>query len=125
MNLDGFDLPIKELKGTNPVNSLDFSEKGLGPASAIVIAALISDNASQVPASLTCLDLSVGSYYHGRVNGIGPDGGLALAEALQSNTTLQELRLWGNDIGPEAAKLMSRWIAVSSSVTSVRAFRNS
>jgi len=46
VNLDGFDLPIKELKGTNPVNSLNFSKKGLGPASAIVIAALISDNAS-------------------------------------------------------------------------------
>ena len=114
MNLDGFDLPIKELKGTNPVNSLDFSEKNLSPESATVIAVLISDNTS-----LTCLDLSVGSYYHGRVNGIGPDGGLALAEALQSNTTLQELGLWGNDIGPEAAKLMSRWIAVSTSLTQV------
>ena len=46
VNLDGFALPIKKLKGTDPVESLDFSNKGLRPASAIVIASLIGDNAS-------------------------------------------------------------------------------
>ena len=46
MNLDGYALPIKKLKGTEPVESLDLSRKGLGVASAIVIASLISDNAS-------------------------------------------------------------------------------
>ena len=34
LNLDGFALPIKQLKGTDPVKSLDFSTKGLGVASA-------------------------------------------------------------------------------------------
>ena len=53
VNLDGFALPIKKLKGTDPVESLDFSSKGLRPASAIVIASLIGDNAS-----LTQLDVS-------------------------------------------------------------------
>ena len=46
MNLDGFALPIKKLKGTDPVESLDLSGKDLGPASAVVIASLIGDNAS-------------------------------------------------------------------------------
>ena len=46
VNIDGFALPIKKLKGTDPVESLDFSDKGLRPASAIVIASLIGDNAS-------------------------------------------------------------------------------
>ena len=46
MNIDGFALPIKQLKGTEPVESLDFSGKGLGPASAIVIASLIGANGS-------------------------------------------------------------------------------
>ena len=49
MNLDGFALPIKKLKGTEPVESLDLLHKGpwgLGVASAIVIASLIRDNAS-------------------------------------------------------------------------------
>ena len=46
MNLDGYALPIKKLKGTEPVESLDLSHKGLGVASAIVIASLICDNAS-------------------------------------------------------------------------------
>ena len=53
MNLDGYALPIKKLKGTEPVESLDLSHKGLGVASAIVIASLICDNAS-----LTRLDVS-------------------------------------------------------------------
>ena len=44
MNLDGYALPIKKLKGTEPVESLDLSGKKLGVASAIVIASLISVN---------------------------------------------------------------------------------
>jgi hypothetical protein len=43
VNLDGFDLPIQQLKGSQ---SLDFSGKGLCVASAIVISALIGVNAS-------------------------------------------------------------------------------
>ena len=46
MNLDGYALPIKKLKGTEPVELLDLSYKGLGVASAIVIASLIGVNAS-------------------------------------------------------------------------------
>jgi len=37
-------LPIEELKGTVPVESLDLSRNDLGVASAIVIASLIGDN---------------------------------------------------------------------------------
>ena len=44
MILDGGWLPIKKLKGTEPVESLDLSGKNLGVASAIVIARLISAN---------------------------------------------------------------------------------
>ena len=46
VNLDGFALPIKTFNGTDPVESLDFSDKGLGVASAVVIASLISVNSS-------------------------------------------------------------------------------
>ena len=53
MNLDGYALPIKKLKGTEPVKSLDLSGKKLGVASAIVIASLISVNGS-----LTSINLS-------------------------------------------------------------------
>ena len=44
VNLDGYALPIKKLKGTEPVESLDLSNKRLGVASAIVIASLIGVN---------------------------------------------------------------------------------
>ena len=53
VNLDGFALPIKQLKGIETVASLDFSGQALGIASAVVIASLIRDNAS-----LTRLDVS-------------------------------------------------------------------
>ena len=46
VNLDGYALPIKKLKGTEPVESLDLSGKKLRVASAIVIASLISVNGS-------------------------------------------------------------------------------
>ena len=46
VNLDGYALPIKKLKGTEPVESLDLSGKKLGVASTIVIASLISVNGS-------------------------------------------------------------------------------
>jgi hypothetical protein len=41
VNLDSYALPIKKLKGAEPVESLDLSNKGLSVASAIVIASLI------------------------------------------------------------------------------------
>ena len=52
INLDGFALPVKQLKGTEPVASLDFSSKRLGVASAIVIAKLIEFNSVEQPQHL-------------------------------------------------------------------------
>ena len=43
-NLDGFALSVKQLKGTDPAESLDFSKKGLGVASASLIASFIKEN---------------------------------------------------------------------------------
>ena len=46
VNLDGYALLVKKLKGTDPVETLDLSGKGenLGVASLVVIASLISVN---------------------------------------------------------------------------------
>ena len=43
-SVDGHPLPIDQLKGTTPTESIDFSEKGLGVASAIIIASCIGGN---------------------------------------------------------------------------------
>ena len=43
-SIDGRPLQIKELSGKEPVESTDLSVKGLGVASAVVIASLISSN---------------------------------------------------------------------------------
>ena len=44
-SVDGHALPIDELKGTKPLESIDLSEKHLGAASAIIIVACIKENA--------------------------------------------------------------------------------
>ena len=44
-SVDGHALPIDELKGTKPVESIDLSGKKLGVASGIIIAACIKVNA--------------------------------------------------------------------------------
>ena len=90
VNLDGYALPIKKLKGTEPVESLDLSGKNLHVASAIVIASLISVNGS-----LTSLDLSknqlCGLDFLGRgtftIQGI-----TAIADALRVNGALTKMK---------------------------------
>ena len=44
-SVDGHALPIDELKGTKPVESIDLSGKYLKVASGIIIAACIKENA--------------------------------------------------------------------------------
>ena len=44
LRLDDYPLPIKELKGDEPVESIDLSRNRLGPLSATVIGSLISSN---------------------------------------------------------------------------------
>ena len=46
VTLDRAALPIKQLKGTEPVESLDLADKGLGHLDAIVIAQCIECNGS-------------------------------------------------------------------------------
>ena len=43
-SVDGHALQIDELKGTKPTEKIDLSRKGLGVASAIIIAACIKEN---------------------------------------------------------------------------------
>ena len=45
-SVDGHPLPIDELKGSKPSEKIDLSGKGLGVASAIIIASCIKDNGS-------------------------------------------------------------------------------
>lgn len=56
VTLDGSDggcpLPVKQLRGTDPVASINLSGKGLGVVSAIVISELIKANVSGSPTSV-------------------------------------------------------------------------
>ena len=144
MNLDGYALPIKKLKGTEPVESLDLSGKNLGVASAIVIASLIS-----VSGSLTSLNLGdnqlcgLDGYGRGtytadgitaiadalRVNGsltalvlsfnnLKDEGVSAVCEAIQSNkeTKLSSLNFRHNGVGPVGANAVAAMVAATGSL---------
>ena len=51
-SIDGRPLPIKQLKGDEPAESIDLSDKGLDIGSAVIIASLIGSNS--VTKSLKC-----------------------------------------------------------------------
>ena len=109
MNLDGFALPVKKLKGTDPVEMLDLSGKNLGVASAVVIASLISVNGG-----LTKLSLAA--------NKLGEEGTKAICEALQQNKTLKELDISGNrhGRGSAGAKHVAKMLGVNGGLTKMR-----
>ena len=102
VNLDGYALPIKKLKGTEPVESLDLSGKNLHVASAIVIASLISVNGA-----LTSIDLSrnqlcgLWTYYGQQQGTYTADGITAIADALRVNGSLTALNLSSNELKDE------------------------
>ena len=104
MNLDGYALPIKKLKGTQPVESLDLSFKNLGVASAIVIASLISVNGS-----LTSIKL--------RGNKLGDEGWGAIFAAICGNEDSKIMSMDASDenIGTAGVKLIAE--ALRTSVT--------
>ena len=111
MNLDGFALPVKKLKGTDPVETLDLSGKELGVASAVVIASLICVNGGLTKMSLA-------------KNVLGEEGTKAICEALEQNKTLKELDISGakykNNIGRSAgAKHVAKMLGVNGALTSV------
>jgi Ran GTPase-activating protein (RanGAP) involved in mRNA processing and transport len=102
VNLDGFALPVKKLKGTDPVETLDLSGKNLGVASSVVIASLISVNGG-----LTGLDLSsnqlCGLDYRDRGT-YTAEGITAIADALRVNGALTKLSLAQNQLKEEGTK---------------------
>ena len=121
VHLDGFPLPIKKLKGTDPVASLDLSRKSLSPASVVVIAALIGDNPSITYVGKDGLNLEG--------NQLGDEGWGAIFAAVCSSTVskITSIDASFEGIGPEGAKLIGQALrnSVNPSVTSVRAFRSS
>ena len=96
MNLDGYALAVKKLKGTDPVETLDLTRKNLGVASLVVIASLISVNGG-----LTSLNLSdnqlCGLDHHGSGT-YSAEGITAIADALRANGGLTSIDLSGNQL---------------------------
>ena len=105
LNLDGFALPIKQLKGTESVDKLNFSGKRLGVASAIVIAKCIEVNGALTDLNLAAKDLcgldrwGDGTYTAEGIN--------AIADALRVNGALTSLDLRLNSLG-DASKVLLR-----------------
>ena len=115
MNLDGFALPVKKLKGTDPVETLDLSGKNLRVASLVLIASLISVNGGLMKLLLA-------------KNKLGEEGTKFLCDALVGNNTLKELDLsgdssfrgTGSNIGGTAgAKHVANMLLVNGALTSI------
>jgi Ran GTPase-activating protein (RanGAP) involved in mRNA processing and transport len=111
--LDGIALPVKMLKGTDPVETLDLSGKKLRSAHAVVIACLIGVNGA-----LTALNLSS--------NHLEDEGVSAVCEAIQSNkvTKLASLNFERNGIGPVGANAVATMVAVTGALTKMSLARN-
>ena len=107
-SLDGHDLQIKQLRGEEPVESIDLSRKGLTVLSAVVIASLISSNTATK--SLKCAQSEIparkvsGAYtspFHPSRsllrNNLGEEGASAIMEVAKGKPQLTTLC----DIKPE------------------------
>jgi hypothetical protein len=109
VNLDGFALPVKKLKGTDPVETLDLSRNNLGVASAVVITSLIGINGV-----LTSIDLR-GNQLCGIWTDMGgsqqgtytAEGIIAIADALRINGALTVINLLRNHLDEESAHMLA------------------
>ena len=109
MNLDGYALPVKKLKGTDPVEVLDLSYGSLGDASAVVIASLISNNGE-----LTKCEL--------RSNKLGVEGWTSIFNALRDSPSskITEWNLLYAKLGPNIAKPLAEYISITGQLTKIR-----
>ena len=121
VNMEGYALPVKKLKGIDPVESLDLSQKQLTPLSAALIASLIGVNGSLTSLNLT--KNNIGGYWDSPTQKIvfTPEGPKAIADALGINGSLTTLLLNRCALGAEGAKALAPAIAGSGSLTKVRA----
>ena len=109
VTLQGEALPIKQLKGTEPVESLDLSRKRLTILDAIVIAKCIELNGS-----LTEINL--------KGNSLGQEGWCAIFDALRDSpqNKIAQWDLSHQGIDPTIAKSLAAYVAVSGSLKEVR-----
>ena len=91
----------------------DFTNGGLQPTDAILIAS-----------DLQSMAVLTRFYLNG--NNIGPEGAIAIAEALKVNAVLTKLDLYldGNNIGDDGAKAIAEALKVNAVVTKLILFRN-
>lgn len=121
LTLRSFALPVKALKGVEPVDTLDFSSQGVGNAAATMIAMLIEGNAT-----LTSVNL-LG-------NDIGADAAKQLAGVLEKHRTLKtlcgfaaeqtEADLSSQGLKPVDAILVGAEISVHATLTSLNLLNN-
>jgi hypothetical protein len=106
-SIDGHTLQIDELKGTKPAEKIDLTGRGLGVASAIIIASCIKGNgvlkelecaaaperllSCQGPLTLLTI-LASPSVHSLQGNRLSPKTVAALAQGLKGNSTLRVLK---------------------------------
>ena len=99
-------LPVRRLKGVEPVTLIDLSGRRVTALSGIVLGWLVESNTA-----LTDLRLES--------NSLGLPGAVALASVLRVNTTLNRLNIGDNDLGPEGAAVISEALEVNGTLRSL------
>ena len=131
LNLDGTELNLAQLRGTEPVVRLDLSDQELGVASGHVIARQLESHRE-----LTALDIGFNyldepvslaivrsATQHQTVTSlglarceIGPSGAAQLAECVRASRVLRELVISHNEIEDEGAIALSESLQISTSL---------
>ena len=136
LNVDGAELNIEQLKGTDPVEAIDLSyETGLRSASGILIAKCIESNAvlksldlsnsaltnygqdmSGIKALAAALGSSVLTSVNVGGNGLREDAALDIVRAAWQHDKITSLGLAACNIGPVGAKEIAEYVSVSSAL---------
>lgn len=104
LTLDGTELDISQLRGSDPDPTLQLSYTNLGVVFGVVIGKLLKVNVT-----LTTLCLCE--------NQIGSEGAAAIGTALMDNTTLKTLYLDDNEIGDEGGAAIAEALRVNATLT--------
>ncbi|KAL0229657.1 hypothetical protein GEMRC1_009722 [Eukaryota sp. GEM-RC1] len=113
--LDDTPLPIKSIDSLCPVQQVE--EKKF-----VIDWSKLSSKLKNCYDQMVRNEVSTINLYN---NSIGPEGAIAIAEALKVNSSLSTINLYNNSIGPEGAIAIAEALKVNSSVSTINLYNNS
>ena len=124
--------PIWQLKGAESLDAFDFSDKGLGPASAVAIAKCIAGNTVLRSLNLSGNDLGEAGLaaladclrVNARLKKLNLDGFALPIRQLKGTEPVDELNLSSKRLGVASARIIAKCIAINPVLTTLDLFGN-